>query len=236
MHALRLLGASARLSGHDPPRPQHKPTRLPELRLQTPGVPTSAKAPFPSEVVVTGSRGVGVHVSPEDTLTPTGWRAAAGPLVLLLRSAAHPSPTPRSVFKKQLGTRVSCPHGSRSKRPPPEGTEKHSWAVTEQSGGRGVQHREWSPRCPHPCARRRAGGEASGGSLDKLRGTHVLGWAPGTKAACRPTLMGPLRNDDTKKEFALAGVSQWINRVSSWKPKGLRFDSQSGHRPGLQAR
>ena len=34
---------------------------------------------------------------------------------------------------------------------------------------------------------------------------------------------------------ALAGVAQWIERWTA-KPKGRRFDSQSGHMPGLWAR
>ena len=34
--------------------------------------------------------------------------------------------------------------------------------------------------------------------------------------------------------LALAGVAQWI--VSAFEAKGCQFDSQSGHRPGLQAK
>ena len=33
---------------------------------------------------------------------------------------------------------------------------------------------------------------------------------------------------------ALAGVAQWTKY--QWEPNGLRFDSQAGHKPGLQAR
>ena len=38
-----------------------------------------------------------------------------------------------------------------------------------------------------------------------------------------------------KNKIALAGVSQWIE-CPPVKQKGHRFNSQSGHMPGLQAR
>ena len=37
-------------------------------------------------------------------------------------------------------------------------------------------------------------------------------------------------------ELALGGVAQWIEHQPAYEPKGRRFDSQSGHIPGLQAR
>ena len=36
--------------------------------------------------------------------------------------------------------------------------------------------------------------------------------------------------------IALAGVAQWIEHLGACDPKGRRFDSQSGHMPGLQTR
>ena len=38
------------------------------------------------------------------------------------------------------------------------------------------------------------------------------------------------------KQAWLVWLSQWIERQPACEPKGHRFDSQSGHRPGLQVR
>ena len=46
-----------------------------------------------------------------------------------------------------------------------------------------------------------------------------------------------IRESQSKKVvfYALTSVSQWIE-CQPYEPKGLRFDSQSGQMPGLQAR